>query len=209
MEKKSLKKNAAYSFIKAFMNLAFPLISFPYASRVVLPAGIGKVNFANSIIDYFILIAGLGISSYASREAVRVRDDKHLLNKIFREILAINLISTLISYALLVFSLFFVNKFYEYRILLIVCSTKVLFTTIGVDWIFKVEEEYKYITIRSIFFQFTSLILLFVFVHNQNDYIFGFLCILYTFCIINSLLKEYHTFIITINYSNYPVFFPL
>lgn len=171
MKKKSLKKNAAYSFIKAFMNLAFPLISFPYASRVLLPAGIGKVNFANSIIDYFILIAGLGISSYASREAVRVRDDKHLLNKIFREILAINLISTLISYTLLVFALLFVNKFYEYRILLIVCSTKVLFTTIGVDWIFKVEEEYKYITIRSIFFQFTSLILLFVFVHNQNDYI--------------------------------------
>lgn len=169
MVQKSLKKNAVYSFIKALMNLAFPLISFPYASRILLPAGIGKVNFANSVIEYFTLAASLGIFSYAAREAVRVRDDKHALNKIFREILTINLISTVVSY--IFFALVFVNKFSEYRVLLIVCSTKILFTTIGVDWIFNVHEEYKYVTIRSVIFQIISLVLLFVFVRTPDDYI--------------------------------------
>lgn len=172
MVQKSLKKNAVYSFIKALMNLAFPIISFPYASRVLLPAGIGKVNFANSVIEYFTLAASLGIFSYAAREAVRVRDDQHALNKIFREILTINLISTAVSYVLLFFALVFVSKFNEYRILLIVCSTKILFTTIGVDWIFNVQEEYKYVTIRSVIFQAVSLVLLFVFVRGPDDYIF-------------------------------------
>lgn len=171
MVQKSLKKNAVYSFIKAFMNLAFPLISFPYASRILLPAGIGKVNFANSVIEYFTLAASLGIFSYAAREAVRVRDDKYALNKIFREILTINLISTVISYILLFFALFFVSKFSEYRILLIVCSTKILFTTIGVDWIFNVHEEYKYITVRSVIFQIISLVLLFLLVRDSDDYV--------------------------------------
>lgn len=171
MVQKSLKKNAVYSFIKALMNLAFPLISFPYASRILLPAGIGKVNFANSVIEYFTLAASLGIFSYAAREAVRVRDDKHALNKIFREILTINLISTVFSYILLFISLVFVSKFSEYRILLIVSSTKILFTTIGVDWIFNVQEEYKYITIRSVIFQVISLVLLFVFVRTPDDYV--------------------------------------
>lgn len=171
MVQKSLKKNAVYSFIKALMNLAFPLISFPYASRILLPAGIGKVNFANSVIEYFTLAASLGIFSYAAREAVRVRDDKHALNKIFREILTINLISTVFSYILLFISLVFVSKFSEYRVLLIVCSTKILFTTIGVDWIFNVHEEYKYVTIRSVIFQVISLVLLFVFVRTPDDYI--------------------------------------
>lgn len=171
MVQKSLKKNAAYSFIKALMNLAFPLISFPYASRILLPAGIGKVNFANSIIEYFTLAASLGIFSYAAREAVRVRDDRHALNKIFREILIINLISTIFSYILLFISLVFVSKFSEYRTLLIVCSTKILFTTIGVDWIFNVHEEYKYVTIRSVLFQLISLVLLFVFVRTPDDYV--------------------------------------
>ena len=62
MVQKSLKKNAVYSFIKALMNLAFPLISFPYASRILLPAGIGKVNFANSVIEYFTLAASVKYS---------------------------------------------------------------------------------------------------------------------------------------------------
>ena len=171
MVQKSLKKNAVYSFIKAFMNLAFPLISFPYASRILLPAGIGKVNFANSVIEYFTLAASLGIFSYASREAVRVRDDKHALNKIFREILTINLISTVFSYILLFISLVFVSKFSEYRTLLIVCSTKILFTTIGVDWIFNVHEEYRYITVRSVIFQAISLALLFIFIRTPDDYV--------------------------------------
>ncbi len=171
MVQKSLKKNAVYGFIKALMNLAFPLISFPYASRILLPAGIGKVNFANSVIEYFTLAASLGIFSYAAREAVRVRDDKHALNKIFREILTINLISTAVSYILLFFALVFVSKFSEYRVLLIVCATKILFTTIGVDWIFNVHEEYKYVTIRSIIFQIISLVLLFVFVRTPDDYV--------------------------------------
>lgn len=171
MVQKSLKKNAVYSFIKALMNLAFPLISFPYASRILLPAGIGKVNFANSIIEYFTLAASLGIFSYAAREAVRVRDDRYALNKIFREILTINLISTVFSYILLFISLVFVSKFSEYRVLLIVCSTKILFTTIGVDWIFNVHEEYKYVTIRSVIFQLTSLALLFIFVRTPDDYV--------------------------------------
>ena len=171
MSKKSLKKNAVYGFIKAFMNLAFPLISFPYASRILLAEGIGKVNFANSVIEYFVMIATLGIGGYAAREATRLRDDKHALNKICKEIFIINLISTFAAYILLGIAFLCVSKFSEYRMLLIVCSTKILFTTLGMDWLYNAHEEYKYITIRSVLFQLTSLILLFTFVRTKDDYV--------------------------------------
>ncbi|MCR5614290.1 oligosaccharide flippase family protein [Treponema sp.] len=72
MEQKSLKKNAFYSVLKVFLSLVFPLITFPYASRILLPEGIGKVNFANSIVSYFIMIASLGIGGYATREASKL-----------------------------------------------------------------------------------------------------------------------------------------
>lgn len=171
MSQKSLKKNAVYSFIKAFMNLAFPLISFPYASRILLADGIGKVNFANSVIEYFVMIATLGIAGYATREATRLRDDKISHDKFCKEIFVINLLSTAVAYILLIVSLFFVNKFSEYRVLLIVCSSKVLFTTIGMDWLYNAHEEYKYITLRSVFFQLLSLIFLFCFVKTKDDYV--------------------------------------
>ncbi len=171
MKHKSLKKNAVYSFIKAFMNLVFPLISFPYASRILLADGIGKVNFANSIIEYFVMVATLGIGGYATREATRFRDDKTLLNKFCKEILIINLVSTAVAYFLLLISFVFISKFSEYRMLLIVCSTKILFTTIGMDWLYNAHEEYKYITVRSVFFQLLSLVLLFTCVKTKDDYV--------------------------------------
>lgn len=171
MAQKSLKKNAFYNFARSFLNLVFPIISFPYASRILLPAGIGKVNFANSTIDYFVLIAGLGISTYAATEGARVRDNKQALDKLAREVTLINLISTVVAYILLACALFWVDKFNAYRMLLIVCSTKILFTTIGFEWLYTAEEEYRYITIRSFVFQVISMIFLFVFVKGPDDYL--------------------------------------
>lgn len=171
MAQKSLKKNAIISLIKAGMNILFPIISFPYASRVLLPEGIGKVNFANSIIEYFVMLAVLGINLYAAREAARVREDKQKLNSLCREIFTINFISTIISYSILITSLLFVPKFAEYRILLIICSTKVLFTSAGMEWLYNAEEEYGYITIRQTVFQIISLLAMFTLVKTEDDYL--------------------------------------
>ena len=52
----SLKKNGVFNAIKTLMSVLFPLITFPYASRILGPSGIGKVNFASSIVSYFLSI---------------------------------------------------------------------------------------------------------------------------------------------------------
>ncbi|BDC93292.1 oligosaccharide flippase family protein [Treponema bryantii] len=171
IRQKSLKKNALFSSIKSVMNIIFPIISFPYASRILLPEGIGSVNFANSIIEYFLLIADLGIGTYAAREAARIRDNKYELSKLTREILFFNFITTTIAYLLLIISLLFINRLSDYRLLLIICSTKILFSTIGIGWLYTAQEDYGYITIRHIAFQIISLILLFTLVKSKEDYL--------------------------------------
>ena len=100
MKEKSLKLNAALNIVKQCMNLLFPLITFPYSSRILNPEGIGKVNFALSIVSYFSLLAGLGIGKYATREAAKIRDDKIQFSKFAKEIITINFSTTIISYAL-------------------------------------------------------------------------------------------------------------
>ena len=148
-----------------------PIITFPYASRVLLPKGIGMVNFANSIVSYFVMIAGLGISGYATREASRLRNDKISLSKFCKEILTINFISTGIAYILFIIALLFIPKLHDYKILLLVSSSSILFTTIGIDWFYTSQEEFKYITIRSFIFQIISLVFLFTFVRSSKDYV--------------------------------------
>ena len=152
------------------MNIIFPIISFPYASRILMPERIGAVNFANSIIEYFLMIAELGIGTYAAREAARLRDNKLELTKFTREILFFNLLTTILAYLMLIPCLFFVTKFNAYRLLLIICSTKVLFSTLGINWFYTALEEYAYITLRHTFFQIISIVLLFTLVKTPDDY---------------------------------------
>jgi len=168
-QQKSLVKNAMYSFFKAFLTLIFPIITFPYASRILMPEGIGKVNFANSIIGYFLIISSLGIHTYATREVAKLRDDKTALTKFTKEMFTINMVSSAIAYTLFVIVLIFVPKLSDYRSLLIVCSVNIILTTLGIDWFYNGIEEYKYITIRSFIFQILSLAFLFTCVRTKDD----------------------------------------
>lgn len=200
MAEKSLKKNAFYSFIKAFMTLAFPIITFPYASRILLPEGIGKVNFVNSIVSYFTILAGLGIGVYATREASRLRNDKVALSKFCKEILIINFISTTVAYILFIIAIVFIPKLYEYRTLIIVASSNILFTTLGIDWLYKSLEEFRYITIRSVLFQIISLVFLFTFVRTPQDTLTYLI-----FGLISSVGSNIFNFIYSRKYIDYKI----
>ena len=151
------------------MNLAFPVITFPYASRILQPEGIGKINFANSIISYFILIASLGISTYATRECAKIRDNKLLLSKFAVEMMIINSISTLVAYVLFFIVYYVSPKLHYYQALLTLCSFKIVFSFFGIDWLYRGLEDFKYITLRSVIFQILSLCLLFIFVKTKED----------------------------------------
>ncbi len=169
MRQKSITVNLITNGIKTLMSVLFPLITFPYASRVLGTVGIGKVNYAASIISYFALVASLGINTYAVREGARIRDDREEFNKFAKEILNINLCTTVISYtALFIFLNMPVLK--GYKTLLVISSAGIVFTTIGMEWLFVIREEYTYITKRAVLFQFVSLILLFLLVRSKDDY---------------------------------------
>ena len=51
----SLKLNFALNTTRTVLNFLIPLAIFPYISRVLEPDGFGKVEFANSIVSYFVL----------------------------------------------------------------------------------------------------------------------------------------------------------
>lgn len=167
----SIKKNTVLNFIKTLSSIIFPLITFPYVSRVLQPENIGKYNFGNTYVNYFSLIASLGITTYAIRECSRVRDDKKKLSETASQIFSINVFTTIIAYILLFAILFLYPRMNPYIRLIIIQSVIIVFTTLGADWINSAMEDFKYITIRTVAFQFISLGLMFIFVRKPDDYI--------------------------------------
>lgn len=169
MKKKSLVLNAALNGLRNILNLIFPLITFPYVTRVLSVSGIGEYNFANSIVSYFLLLAGLGVSKYGVREGAKYRDDIEKESKFVSEVFTINMVATILAYILLAVVIVFSDQVNRYAITVIIFSLQIFFTTIGVEWLFSMYEEYAYITIRSIIFKIISVVLLFLFVRDKND----------------------------------------
>lgn len=170
MEEKSLKWNAVYnSALKASL-IILPLITFPYITRTVHAENYGKLSFCYSIISYFDLLAALGISSYAIREGASYRNDKEKINKFASEIYTINVISTVVSYFILGTLLFIWHPEIDYLKLLLIYSIEIVSTTISVEWVYNIYEEYLFIAIRTFLLQVFKIVMVFLLIHEEDDY---------------------------------------
>lgn len=170
LKKKNMGVNAVLNVIKQMLSVLFPLITYPYALRILGAENIGKVSYGSSIISYFSLIAALGVTSYAIREGAKRKNNRVEFAKFSNEIFTVNMIFTVLAYVLLAITIIFVGKLKDYRLLLIIQSSSIILTTIGVDWINTIYEDFLYITVRSIFAHILSMLILFLFVHTPDDY---------------------------------------
>lgn len=171
MKEKSIKANVLLNIVRLVSSLLLPMISYPYISRVLGPVPLGKVDFSISIINYFAIIAGLGIPSYGIICCSKVRNDKDELEKTIAELLAINFVLTVISYLALFVAVVIVPAFHSKQKEILIYSITIFFTTLGIDWLYSALEEFKYITIRSIIFKVISVALMLLLVKNPDDYI--------------------------------------
>lgn len=171
MKTPSIKKNFIMNALLTISAFIFPLITFPYISRVLGPIGIGKISFATSIINYFSMFTQLGIPTYGIRACAKVRDNKTELTRTAHELMIINIITSILSYLVLGISLIAVPKLCDEKALFIIMSPTILLTSIGMEWLYKAIEEYTYITLRSLAFKLVALIVMFILVHTKEDYI--------------------------------------
>ncbi len=180
-KQKSIKKNMILSIILTSSNFIFPFITYSYVARVLGSVGTGKIAFVNSILSYFSYIAILGIPAYGTRECARVRDDKEKLSHIVQELLIINLMSTFFAYILLTATVLSVPKLANYKVLFVVMGVQIFLNTIGVEWLYNALEEYLYITKRSIILKSVAVLMTFMLIKSDEDYLwYGFLTIFST-----------------------------
>lgn len=167
----SLRKNALLNSIKTIFSVLFPLITYPYILRILGVENIGKVNFGNSIVSYFVIVASLGINSYGTRGVAGLRENEKKCKEFIDELYTLNLLTTLFAYALLFAFVCLGNQVNKYKILILVQSLVLLLNHVGVEWIYTAFEKYFYITIRTIASQIVALTLMFLFVKEKEDYI--------------------------------------
>ena len=158
--------NAALS-VSSFL---YPLITYPYVTRVLGAEYYGKVVFASYVATWVSMFAQLGIPTYGIRACAACRNDKAKLRKTVLEILTLNVITALLVYAVFILTLFLVPRFRQDPALFLIITIPVLLNAFGADWFYKGLEEYGYVAARDTLFRVLSIIVLFLTMHTRADY---------------------------------------
>lgn len=166
---KSLKKNIIYSSILTAANYIFPLVTYPYVSRVLGVDNIGACNFVDSVINYFILFSMLGISTVGIREISQARSDREKLNQTFSRLFTINTVSTTAVLIALLVSMFTVSQLRENSHLMWIGVLKLISNYLLIEWLYKGLEEFKYITSRTVLVKCLYVVAVFLFIKSPAD----------------------------------------
>ncbi len=177
--KSKFKKEEHKRLLSNFISLAFlqganyvlPLITFPYLVRVLGVEKFGLVMFAQSFIMFFNIFVDFGFNLSGVREVSIYRDNKDKLTEIFSSIMTIKFILIFISLIILTVIIFSFDKFKYDKTLYYLTFLIVIGQAMFPVWYFQGIERMQYITIVNITSKLLFTIAIFIFVHQQSDYL--------------------------------------
>jgi O-antigen/teichoic acid export membrane protein len=164
-----LKKNIISNTLLSLSQILFPLVTFPYISRILGPSGIGKVSFIDSLTQYFILFSAIGIPLYGVRELAKVRDDNEKSSKLFTELILLHLLTTTLFLSIYFGTVFLLIDKQNYFILSIIGGGILLSNVFIIEWYFQSQSKFDYITKRTISLRLIFIVLMFVLIKKDTD----------------------------------------
>lgn len=159
-------RNYLYNVGYQVLAIIVPLITAAYVSRILRPAGVGANVFTNSIIQYFILFANMGIGYYGNRQIAYVRENRQKMAKTFWEIQIVKTVMTLLAFiAFEIFMLFYTRQS-EY---MWAQSINLIAVAFDISWFYEGIENFKVTVLKDSFVKIVSMIAIFVFIKGPND----------------------------------------
>lgn len=165
----SLRKNFIYNAILTMSGYIFPLMVYPYVSRILGVSNIGACNFVDSIVEYFTIISMMGMNTIGIREIAKCKNDQQKLDNVFSQLFSLNTLTTITAIIILIIATNIVPKFAPYKDLLYIGVGKLFFNYMLINWFFQGLENFKYIAARTIFVKILFVISVFLFVKTETD----------------------------------------
>lgn len=163
-----VKKNFAFQISYQFLTMLLPFITAPYIARVLGVSNVGIYSYTYSMVNYFVLFAGLGIQSHGSRSIAQVKSDKDKLNLTFSSLYTLHGIISIVSIALyVVYVIYLVRP--EYRLFSAVQGIFLAGAVFDINWLFMGLEKFQVIVIRNTIIKLLSVVCVFVFVNSREN----------------------------------------
>ena len=187
-----LRRNFTYNIILTSANYIFPLLVFPYVSRVLGVYNLGIYNFVENIVMYFTMLSMMGIGVLGIREIAAVQSKRQELNNTFSNLLYLNGAFTLLSVIILIACIHLVPQFNEYKGLMYIGVINIIANYLLLDWLYKGLEDFAYVTKRTLTIKIIYVIAIFIWVNTPEDYTLYYVLTTAS-VVVNASVNLYHS----------------
>lgn len=163
---KKIIKNYLYTSAYQIFILILPIVTLPYVSRILMPAGIGTNSWVSAISSYFVLFAVLGLTTYGQREIALCRDNPAQLKRTFWELEMASVVTSLIT---LCVYFIFIGIVEQHVSLLLIYSLSIIACIFDISWFFSGIENFRVLVMRNFIIKCCSVILILTCVKNPTD----------------------------------------
>lgn len=170
IEKKRLLFNTIALSVLQTTNYILPFIVLPYLVQILGIEYFGLLSFATIIIAYLNVIVDYGFNLTGTKKVSIYRENKEKIIEIFSSIMIIKFILTILSFFLLLFLIFFIEKLSANYAIYIFTFGNIIGQFLFPTWFFQGMEQMKYITYINLFSKSILVIAIFIFIKEQDDF---------------------------------------
>lgn len=163
----SIKKNFAFNSAYQILNVIVPLITTPYLSRTIGATGNGVFTYTQSIANYFVLFAQLGITNYGVREIALCGTDRAKRSETFWNLFGMNLVVGVL--VIVAYYLYAITAGTGQLLISMIWSLWVIGSVIDVTWLLNGCQEFKVPMVRNFCTRLAGMLFIFAFVRTEND----------------------------------------
>jgi len=163
--------NTVMLYVMTFAKYVFPLITFPYLTRVLEPDMYGVVTYMTATVSYFGILTDFGFNLSATKKIAENQDNTSLIGEVLGTVLQAKILLGAISLIIFTFMMPFISILRENILLGYLYLISILLNIWLPDFLFRGIEKMEIITTRFIMSKSVVTILIFIFINSKADVI--------------------------------------
>lgn len=168
---KQVKANAFMLYLMQISGYVFPLITFPYITRVMGSSIYGQITFVSSTMAYFSMLVDFGFILSGTKKIAQIQNDQIKIQKETANILYSKVFLGICGFFLLIPVVLGIEAFSSIRLFTLLSYAPVFLSALIPDYFFRGMENMTAITTRTIFSKIVYTLCIFLFVNERSDFL--------------------------------------
>ncbi len=161
--------HSLYLYFLTIAKILFPLLTFPYLTRVLSVDVYGMVSYVRATIIYMQILVDFGFSLSAVKDIARIKNDKTRVGEITGDVIIAKLLLCAIGMVILLALCVSISILQNNFLYTFLSYVVVVLSVFLLDYLFRGIEEMQLVSLSFIIMKGASTLLTFVFVRSDAD----------------------------------------